>query len=96
MSICREISWVEAQRSCEKEGMTLLSNFYDNTMKLVVKYYREMGSETGDVIFIGLKRNKQVNTICSSINKKSFTYHDLLGKRGGGLLTTFRITQKDG
>ena len=67
MSIFRQLSWVEAQRSCEKEGMTLLSNFYDETMKLVVKYYREMGFEIGDVIFIGLKRNKQVDTNRSPI-----------------------------
>ena len=59
-TIYRQLSWLEAQRSCEKEGMTLIGNFYDDTMRLVAKHYLEMLSEMGDVIFIGLKRNKQV------------------------------------
>ena len=40
--------------------MTLIGNFYDDTMRLVVKHYQEMRSEMGDAIFIGLKRNTQV------------------------------------
>ena len=56
-------SWLEAEQSCEKEGMTLLGNFYESTMKMVVRHYLEVGSDMGDVIFIGLERDQQVSFV---------------------------------
>ena len=58
LPIFRQSSWFEAQLSCEARGMTLLSNFYDATMKLVLDQYSEISS--GDIVFIGLQRNDQV------------------------------------
>ena len=54
-------SWLKAEQSCEKEGMTLLGNFYESTMRMVVRHYLELGSDMGDVIFIGLHRDQQVS-----------------------------------
>ena len=61
ITIFRRSSWREAQLLCEAEGMTLLGNFDDATMKLVLDQYSEIAS--GDIVFIGLKRNDQV--ICT-------------------------------
>ena len=56
-------SWLEAKRSCEKKGMMLLSNFDESTMRMVVRHYLELGSDMGDVIFIGLHRDQQVSFV---------------------------------
>ena len=44
--------------------MTLLGNFYDATMQLVLEQFSEIAS--GDIIFIGLQRNDQVRCADSS------------------------------
>ena len=66
----RLLTWNEAQHHCGSQNMTLFQ--YDNDDKFykdgdiidyLVKAFIDTGTELGDVVFLGLKRNKVVNKI---------------------------------
>ena len=56
---CRKSSWLEAQKTCQADNMTL-STYGGGLTEHELKHHIQNGLEMGDVIFIGLKRNEQV------------------------------------
>ena len=63
------ITWNEAQHICEVDNMTLFQydseDKYDEVSDLVdyhIRAFFETTTDIGDVVFLGLRRNKQVHT----------------------------------